>query len=272
MKKFLAVGVMLVLGLAQLPARAENPAEDTFGEVNASKFWLKMNAGYGMVALDDFKKATLPFINTALDLGWSTAEASMGGWSLDGMFEIGKNLDAGNALALRWEYLLPTMFSGKANFDIQQFTRKLQPLAFSFSLNYYRYFPAGDHRYFITGGVGYYEALVIHQYVAPYNSSTGIFCGNTFGGNLGFGSEWLISRNLGLEFSLNGRYARISKVEADSHSETTGGPGGTTAIVATPDGNIFSDLESNMAANNEHYVPVDFTGFDVRIGLNIYIL
>jgi hypothetical protein len=272
MKKILAVAVMLILGFAQLPARAQGSAGDRFGEVTASKCWIKTNFGYGMVALDDFKKASLPFIDTAIDLGWATASTSTGGWSLDGMVEIGMNLDAEHAFALRGEFLSASVFSGQANFENLQFTRKFQPIAIPISLNYYRYFAAGDQRYFITGGIGYYFGFVSFLQSSPGSYSSGTFTGRTVGGNLGFGSEWLISRNLGLEVTLNGRYARIPKVESDFYSNVTGEPGSRTAIVSSSDGNVFIGAEEDMSENDWHFVPVDFMGFDVRVGFNIYIL
>jgi hypothetical protein len=51
-----------------------------------------------------------------------------------------------------------------------------------------------------------------------------------------------------------------------------GVPGRPEEIVATPDGRIFTDAVDDMAANGEHFVPVDFTGSDVRFGPNLYVL
>lgn len=229
--------------------------------------WFKLEGGGGVMALGAFHQATQIYVQDSLSEGWTAATADMGSEVWSGMMEIGACLDPLDGIALRLEALSAGQFRGTTQYGLDYSTQYFIPYALPFSLNYYRFFPWGTQRIFLTGGVGYTLGVVDYDAAATDYWSSAEFVGGAVGVNAGVGWECFLGKNLAFEASLNGRLAQVSQLTAHF---TANGAQSQWALVRHSDGSLGIDAVSNMAAYGESYAPADFSSVDIRCGFTLY--
>jgi hypothetical protein len=188
-------------------------------------------------------------------------------------------------LAIGARYLQDNNYTADVSYNTGDYENlTLSPMVVPITLDAYIFLPDHDGRFFLSGGVGYYQGIV---YVDQTTSSNNFFgtpngsgatddwTGNLYSGNIGFqlgiGREFAISRHFGLELFARGYYAKITNFQGtlfDSNGNTQ-----TYGLAASSTGPTIVDADTANyinAAQGERYATIDFTGFDVGFSLNWY--
>lgn len=204
--------------------------------------------------------------NTAVSglFGPGTAKNDNIGFYVSG--EYGYLLDPYNGISLSVDYLQVGGFSGQANdgagdTDVQT----IKPLVFPVQANYYRFFPMGKSRFFVTGGGGFYYGIANYSdqvIISGFGSETtsGNLNGTGWGGTLGIGWETLITDQGSLGIYARGRYATLTHFQGNY----SGGSGTAGLAVDETTGYVTAvDADSITSANNYRWATIDMTGFDI---------
>jgi len=253
--------------------------QDNLAPINHSKFWATVELGYNWSNQADLMNGATNF-NNFVNQGGYTGIATMDNSGVEGGVELGFMLDENNGIALGFRGIATTAYNANINYqngnsqtasDFE--TVSIQPYVVPLTLDYYLFLPDHDGRFFLTAGVGYYFADVTVNDNFSYTNQGGgsdQYLGDLTGGNIGFqfgvGRDFELSRHLGLRLFARGRYAKITNINGTFTSAD--GDYDNYGLVTTPQG-IYVDSTSNIGGN-EKYATLDYTGFDVGIGLTFF--
>jgi hypothetical protein len=142
-------------------------------------------------------------------------------------------------------------------------------------LNYYRYLPDHQGRWYAVLGAFYITANSNYVYFSGPNDSTETgttLVGNGIGASLGIGREWILFKGIGVDLSIRGLTGNIPTLQGSYVSTTNGNNTfGKGALVVYPNNTIgFLDV-NNIAANNARYMTMDLTSINVAFSINFYI-
>jgi opacity protein-like surface antigen len=151
---------------------------------------------------------------------------------------------------------------------------------------YYSFPISSKVRFFLNGGPGYYFAKFSDNYRDEW--STGWYSrkqeasAGGIGFQGGFGFEYDISKNIALVFEGQGRYAKISGFEGERVWSNSNPDGGTTEGVLYycenysnwlsdwyPTVQIHTGQPNWDTVRNAREAVIDFSGFIIRVGINI---
>ncbi len=253
---------------------------DGLAPINHAKVWLDADLAYNWSNLPNLFSGAAnenAYIKTNGFTGIATADHS----GIEGGAELGFLLDANNGIAIGVRGIVSNPYTSNINYqnggDFE--TINIQPYVVPLTLDYYLFLPDHDGRFFITAGVGYYFADVnVNDNYSYYNGGgptdqiVGNLTGGTIGFQLGIGREFEIGRHLGLRIFGRGRYAKITNISGNLTSN--GGVTDNYGLVNTGGnylGNsIAVDSTSNIGSNGEGYATLDYTGFDIGVGLTFF--
>jgi hypothetical protein len=142
------------------------------------------------------------------------------------------------------------------------------------TLDYYLFLPDHEGRFFLTAGVGYYFVDVQgdDNFTTNNGASGDEYLGDMYGGSIGFqlgiGREFEVSRHFGLRLFARGRYAKITDINGNFTSSVNGNYD-NYGLMVMPYGGLGVDSTSHIGGS-EHYATLDYTGFDVGIGLTFF--
>lgn len=226
--------------------------------------WFKAYGGYNHSQMGDLSTA-LRFWQSYFQGSGYTVTPSLDNSGLVVGTELGLSLDDKNSISLSVDGVNSGNYSLHADNGSTPFDQSITPYLLAVSLNYYRYLPGKNNRFYVGAGLGYGEALVHYQGpMAPSGENgTADLWGGGIQGSVQVGEEFILVDSLVLEVSIKGRSAYIPKVEAAL-------PSGTAALEALPVGNTILANEGFAAANGYHFSSIDFTGPDVKLSLNVY--
>ena len=144
-----------------------------------------------------------------------------------------------------------------------------------FELNYYRYLPDRQGRWYAVLGAFYMTANSNYSFLSGPGYSTETFTtlvGNGIGASLGIGREWILFKGIGVDLSIRGLTGNIPTLQGSYVSTTNGNNTfGKGALVVYPNNTIgFLDV-NNIAANNARYMTMDLTSINVAFSINFYI-
>jgi hypothetical protein len=281
--------------LSATPLASVSPKvfSDHLNPIDHAGVWTKFDFSYDYAAQTDLINSgaainSQSYVNPG-GLGTYTGSvwADRNGLGLG--FELGFLLSPSSGIALGAHYLQSDEYNANMSYpnagpDAESVT--LLPTVVPITLDYYFFIPDGGGRFFLSAGVGYYIANVrVGQYTTSDNffgfnntplveqPEGDIWEGNVSSAVVGFqaslGREFAMSDRLGFVLFARGRYARISNFKGqllDSNAVA-----GNFGLATGANGVVDIDATSNItSANSERYTVIDFTGFEVGIGLNFY--
>ncbi len=229
--------------------------------------WLKLNSSFGFANMSDLESGAQSW-NKSSGIGTSNGLATARNTGVELGLEGGCNLDEANVFSVGLDYLggegyQVTVVSSNANL-IQSVT----PDTYALDLNYYRNLTSGKSRLFAMGGVGYYFTQVRYYQADPMNPVVGQFTGGALGCALGVGNEWFVTREVGLELSGRFRYAKIPQVQGSATNQAVGT---TAALAVLRNGTLGVQSSQSLGQGNGDYAAIDYTGFDLRFSLDLYL-
>lgn len=259
--------------------------KDNLAPINHAKFWVTGELFYNWSNQQDlFNSASS--LNTYItqnppDTGIATAYHD----AIGAGAEFGFMLNPYNGLAIGVRGIQTNDYTSNINFNngppSDYETIRLTPYVVPLTLDYYLFLPDHDGRFFVTAGVGYYFADVRGDDNFNYTTGGGPtapndeYLGDMYGGSVGFqfgiGREFEISRHLGLRLFARGHYAKITNING-TFTSANGVPDqyGLVTFPAANGGYVGIDSTSHISAGGENYATLDYTGFDVGVGLTFF--
>jgi len=264
----------------RLYAEPEPVYNDNLAPMDHRKMWVDADLAYNWSNQQDFFTGASNENNFIKQNGY-TGIASADNSGLEGGVELGFLLNPYNGIAIGVRALVTNPYTSNVNYqnggDFE--TVNVQPYVVPLTLDYYLFMPDHDGRFFLTAGIGYYFAdVAVNDNYSYFNSGgpTDQLIGDMYGGTVGFqagvGREFEIGPRLGLRIFARGRYAKISNINGTftSLNGVTDNYGLVTGSSGLLGGGIAVDSTSNIGSNNEHYATLDYTGFDLGIGLTFF--
>jgi opacity protein-like surface antigen len=233
------------------------------------KFFLRLDARVDSADLKELADgvaahpgdAVSPWFRKTLNLNTFYVEA---GYCLDKFdgFALGFS-DYSTGTSLQNTYMLPVTAANYISEDLFS----TEPF-YSFSLNYYRYFPDSDGRWYASASVGFYSAAFsyFHEFfesdVIPSDvRDEATVSGNTLGFTVGWGREWLVVDDLALDLSVDYQNAQVGKLTTSD---------GQRGLAITGGGELTMQNAPSIGQGNTHYAGVDLSGFELRVFLVYY--
>jgi tetratricopeptide (TPR) repeat protein len=265
--------------ITRRPVQPQKPTyNDNLAPMDHAKFWTRFELGYDYAQQGDLTQGASIYNSQISPNGWSgSVSASTNGYDLG--FEVGFLINPYNGLALGLRYMRTDDYTANVNFqpslgspDFQDET--LSPFVVPLTLDYYLYLPDSGGRFFLTGGIGYYFAdVTVNDNFSFTNAGgnaddiTGDLMGGAVGFQCGIGRDFALNDTMSLSVYGRFHYAKITNLKGT----LSGNYGSDTfGLAKLSDGTIDIDNAGNIGGNSETYATLDFTGFDVGIGLNFY--
>lgn len=250
-----------------------------------TKVWVKFSAAPAFGTLDDFQNAAAEWRNFFTN----SDHVDAGNGGLLAHAEFGAMLDQTNGLALAFTggaydslivdgQAVTTISSASVTYHYQQSS---SPTLADAELVYYHFWPTKDGRYYfkVGGGVGlanvnfFSQSVFTGSYVndgitnGPEDlSAFNITCSG------GIGYEWMVADGLGLEVSVEGRYASFSGLTGSGQSVYANGTtldSGQVGLYKGTKGRFEVDY-AGAVPSGVTPVTVDFSGFDCALAVNAY--
>jgi hypothetical protein len=228
--------------------------------------WVKLNSSYGFSGMGDLSSGASAW-NKNLDQNGMSGYANSHNMGMEFGLETGYNWGKKDALSLGVAYLGGQGYKASALSPSPAVFQSINPETYSADLNYYRYFPGRDSRFFVMGGVGYYLSFVNYFQTDSVESVTGSLSGGNFGAIVGIGNEWYFSKSVGMEVSGRFRYANISKIQGN----VSGISNGAAALAVLSNGTLGVQDAQNIGSGNVNYASIDYTGFDLKVAMDLYL-
>ncbi|HTC19816.1 MAG TPA: hypothetical protein VK859_03145, partial [bacterium] len=250
--------------------------KDGLAPINHARYWIDLDLGYNWSNQADLSNSVTNFNNSLVspETGIATSDHS----GLEAGVEVGFLLNPYTGLAIGIRGVQTASYQSNLNLnnggDFE--TINIQPYVVPLTLDYYLFLPDHDGRFFLTAGIGYYFAVAQVDDNFSYDISEGSpdtdeIQGAMYGGNVGFqfgvGREFEIGNRLGLRLFARGRYSKITNINGN-FTDANGVPD-NYGLVVFPNGTVGADRTSNIG-NGEHYATLDYTGFDVGVGLTFF--
>jgi len=249
------------------PSTTPVPTHSTLSERAETSSWLKLSGDISYGALGDLTNAA-NYWNQELAKFSAPGNASVANWGFQFGLEGGLALDKNNALSVQTIFETGHGFQEHLNYS-SPVTESINPQLFTFGVNYYRYFPANNGRFFLTAGVLFGEAIVDYYQDDPIETFQGPLVGNNLGFTLGAGQEWKMSSTVGFELAGRFRYLNISQLQ-NNYFVSSGGSG--KAVLAVDSlGDIGLASPQAFGQGSLRYATMDFTGFDLGFSFNFYL-
>ncbi len=229
--------------------------------------WLKLNSSFGFVNMQDLESGAQSW-NQSSGSGTQAGIASARNSGVELGLEGGWNLDKADSLSLGMDYLGGEGYQVQVVSSSSELLQSVSPNTYALDLNYYRDLTGGRSRLYVTGGLGYYFTQVSYYQADPTNPIQGLLNGGTLGWSLGVGNEWFLTREVGLELSGRFRYAKINQVQGDITN-----PQGSTssALAVLRNGTLGVQSTQSLGQGNGAYAAIDYTGFDLRLSMDLYL-
>ena len=252
---------------------------DNLAPMDHRKIWVDADLAYNWSNQQDFFTGASNENNFIKQNGY-TGTASADNSGLEGGVELGFLLNPYNGIAIGVRGIVSNPYISNVNYqnggDFE--TVNVQPYVVPLTLDYYFFMPDHDGRFFLTAGIGYYfvDVAVNDNYsyanatpAGPTDELMGDMYGGTVGFQAGVGREFEIGPRLGLRIFARGRYAKISNINGTFTSFN--GVTDNYGLVSAPYlGNSISVDSTSNIGGNEHYATLDYTGFDLGIGLTFF--
>jgi len=233
-----------------------------------NKFW-----GRGFLGLNNCGMGDL----TTAAASWNayyknfTTSATVQTTGLAAGAESGYMLDAHDTISISADVLLSGSYKSHVNDNFgTSRDQTVDPIFLGAEANYYRYFLLDFGRFYVGAGAGLGTTTVHYTYTQTNGpNSDGYFTGEGFVGSGQLGGEVYLNRRYSVEFSVKGRTAQFSKVTGMGTDPNTGASG-SAALLKDKNGLLHAYFESSMSAYGYSYVPIDFSGFDLRVSVDYY--
>ena len=239
-------------------------------------FWVKGSFKYDYSLEGDFNSATNGFKIAAPSAGTTTHTSSAGNGGLGFKLEGGYGLDSRNGMTLTLSAMEMDGFHAHAHGAGVTLVEDFDPLVLGLEMDYCHFWPHDDYRFYIKGGVGYYDALIAcNQAVGSAVPGLGDFSGTVgngdFGVNLGGGFEIRMGDDLGLELSAAFRYATVSDLTY-SYTDKATGDKKALGLAILPTGFIgVVDSSTVGGQNGSRLLSMDLTGIEVGLSIDYYV-
>jgi len=286
--------------IEQRPRRRRQPEpeptyNDSLAPIDHAKFWAKLELGYDYSLQGDLVNSANTINNGSYNpansnitgatsyTGSALASNSGLGWGGELGFLVNPNFGIG----LGARYIQTSNYTADVQYNTgDQEHLTLGPSVVPITLDLYLFMPDHDGRFFISGGLGYYQGIVYADQKTTSNnffgtptstSTTGPdeWSGNLYGGNIGFqlglGREFAVNRHFGIEIYARGYYARITNFQGTLYDLY--GNSQSFGLAASSSGPTVVDADFPQyigGSNSERYATIDYTGFDVGASLNFY--
>lgn len=209
--------------------------------------------------------------------GATQADGSAGNFSFGAKLEGGYNFDPEDGMVLTTLVMGEDGLHGRASDAASTITNDLGPIVVGLEMDYCRFWPHDDYRFYVRGGVGYYYAFIVSTTSVEGPTGMmgavteigdgGVFGSGDFGVNLGAGYELRVDKETSVELSLSFRYATISQFQRPGDAN-----GGVLGLVDYPDGIIGSiDTKTMGQVKDVHFLTMDLTGVQLGLCFNYYI-
>jgi hypothetical protein len=227
--------------------------------------WLKLNSSFTFANMQDLESGAQSW-NQATGIQSGLASARNTGIELG--VESGYNLDEANVISFGLDYLGGEGYQVSVYSSTSDLLQSVSPDTYALGLNYYRNLTGGKSRLYAMGGVGYYFTQVKYYQADPTNPVMGMFTGGTVGCSVGLGNEWFVTREVGVELSGRFRYAKIPQVEGTATNQAAGT---TAALAVLRNGTLGVQSSQSLSQGNGDYASIDYTGFDLRLSMDLYL-
>jgi len=243
----------------------------------APVFWVKASTKYDYSMEGDLNKSVLGWNKASPSAGATEINASAGNSGFGLKLEGGYGIDPKNGMTLAFSLMDLDGFHGRAIGSAVTFTQNIDPWIFGMELDYCRFWPHDDYRFYLKGGLGYYDAFVVVRQVingsvtglnyTSTGSNGGGLSNGDFGFNIGAGFELRLEKDLGLELSVAFRYATISNITFSDKLT-----GGVLELGTLPNGFIgIVDSTTTGGPNGNKVTTLDLTGGEAALSLDYYI-
>ncbi len=253
--------------------------KDGLAPINHARYWIDVDLAYNWSNQADLFNGVTAFNNYVSQNPTYTGIATADHGGIEGGVELGFLLNPYNGIAIGVRGVQTNSF--QSNLDLHDGgdfeTVNIQPYILPLTLDYYLFLPDHDGRFFLTAGIGYYFAVAQVDDNYSYDiyegqPDTDEIAGNMYGGNVGFqlgiGREFEIGNRLGLRLFARGRYCKITDI--NGNFTDANGNYDNYGLVVFPNGTVGADSTSQISANGEKYATLDYTGFDVGVGLTFF--
>ena len=181
--------------------------------------------------------------------------------------EVAYSWDTANAIGLSFELI----DGGKFQWVCPNATQTLSPQLFSVSVIDNNFWPDPDGRWFAQLGFGLYFANVAYsiQPAAGYYfpGEAGSMSGSTLGASCSAGRQFVLFGTLALDLTAGFRFAEISQVTGTY--DVGDGTTSTVTLANDAERNVFLADESLVKDSSYRAAAVDFSSFDLGIGLEL---
>lgn len=259
-----------------VPTAIPSPAAAPFPETRpapqapdkwGSSSWLNLSGAFSYAALGDLNNAANLWNQVlAQDNAQGNASAANLGFQLG--VEGGLALDKTDALSLQAGFETGHGFQEHLVYS-SPLTESVNPQLFTFGLNYYRYFPAGDTRFFLTGGVLFGLVAADYYQDDPTETIQGPLFGNNLGFQLGAGEEWRLSPAVG--FQVIGRFRYLSIPQLQNNFNVPGMGNGQAVLATDSQGDLGLALPQQIGQGGLRYAVMDYTGASLSFSFNFYL-
>lgn len=189
------------------------------------------------------------------------------GYALDPYDGISLGLTGGQAADIRLEY---ETFSNGGNEIDQDLSLWIE----EFGVNYYRYLPDRDGRWYATLGAAYLAASMSYDYDSDtlFVGSDGPLTGSGWLASLGVGRESLIWEDIGLDANVKVMTGNIPSLQGNYTSSTgyNNSTSGKGELVLYPNHLIGLVDLNGIAAANARALAVDMTGIEAGLSVVLY--
>jgi len=263
-----------VSGLGVQSPGAEMETEERPDDTNVNHnvrapLWMKLNSSYGFAGMGDLSSGAVAW-NKTMNQNGTNGYAIARNTGVELGLESGYTLDKDDSLSLGVDYLGGEGYSASLVSPANEILQAINPATYSLSVNYYRYLTAGNNRLFVMGGMGYYMSMVSYFESGPGQPISGNFNGGNLGGTIGVGNEWYFSKAVGIELSGRMRFANISHIQGEA-TGLPAGSSGTAALAILKNGTLGVQNTQTIGQNgNSAYASIDYTGFDLKLAMDIY--
>lgn|GEM_PF-1950045 len=229
--------------------------------------WIKLNSSFGFATMQDLESDAQSWNKSSGSSG-QNGLASARNTGIELGLESGVNLDEANIISFGLDYLGGEGYQVTVVSPNSDLLQSVNPDTYALGLNYYRNFTGGKSRLYAMGGVGYYFTQVRYYQADSVSPVMGEFSGGAVGCSLGVGNEWFVTREVGLELSGRFRYAKIPQVQGSASNQTMGT---TAALAVLRNGTLGVQPSQSLGQGNGDYASIDYTGFDVRLSMDLYL-
>jgi hypothetical protein len=227
--------------------------------------WLKLNSSFTFANMQDLEAGAQSWNQST---GTQNGLASARNTGMELGVEGGCNLDEENVISFGLDYLGGEGYQVAVYSSSSDLLQSVSPDTYALNLNYYRNLTTGKSRLYAMGGVGYYFTQVNYFQSDPMSPVEGHFTGGAVGCSVGVGNEWFVTREVGLELSGRFRYAKIPQVEGTATNQTLGT---TAALAILRNGTLGVQSSQSLGQGNGNYASIDYTGFDMRLSMDLYL-